>query len=109
MLALNTFNGACKYDRPLLLGVEQRPSPMNLTGPQTGQATLSTKHRLIHGVNVDFSKKLKRPLLNDSTTLNPQSEFRTSDYTSLPSWQNNSFLLDYHANRKQPDTLCHTN
>lgn len=62
MLALNNFNGACQNGRPLLLSVEQRPSTMNLTGPQTGRATFSTEHRLIHGVNIDFYKKRQKEL-----------------------------------------------
>lgn len=70
MLAVNSFNGACQHDRPPLLSVEQYPSSINLTGPQTVQAMLSTNHRLIHGVNIDFSNSWKEPNLRQ---YNPES------------------------------------
>lgn len=57
-------------------------------------------------------QKLKSTSLKIVQSWICRAEFRTSDYTSLPSQkpsnQNNSFLLDYHADGTQPDMMCHS-
>lgn len=87
--------------------------PYNLTGPQTELTVSRTNHRLPPRCQYWHFKLLKSTgVRTDTTVLNPQSWFRTSDYTRLPSQkpsnQNNIFLKEYHANKTEADTVCHT-